>query len=256
MGVDELRRAFNANARDELAANPTSICRELESADDCGVINFNDTTETLREQSTDRIDVVVVEVEPEKFAQVFGVHARADSVRAVVEQLRLRTTAVVLIHDFTDKFFDDVFESDQTGDSTVFVDDDGDVCRLRLHESQGVINLLGFRHKDNGSHHAADLFFGPFARVLNRTPGDVTQIHNPANVFVAVTQNRYSRISRVEKVRCGGFESVGRVDGDHVNSRYHDLAHNRVVPFEYRVDERAFVILENVVSGRLIHHAQ
>ena len=46
------------------------------------------------------------------------------------------------------------------------------------------------------------------------------------------------------------------VDRDHVGARDHHLAHDRLAPFEDRVDELPVVLLEHVRLGGLVDHAE
>ena len=142
------------------------------------------------------------------------------------------------------------------GDAAVLVDDHGQVVRVDLHLPQGVVGLLRLRHEQR---RAGELLHGHGRDVeglLVAEPRDVAQIEDAEHLIRVLADHRDARDAGAEEQAERGAHRGVVVDRDHVGARDHHLAHDRVAPFEDRVDELAIVLLEHLELGRLVDHAE
>ena len=152
---------------------------------------------------------------------------------------------VILIPDFPDDLFDDVFDRHQSGRAAVFIDDDRHLHPPGLHLSQQIVHPFGLRDKVGRPHNLAYR-----SRVLALTPGgeQIFNIHKSDDVVDRPGVDRRTRITGLQQAVCR-FDETGRLfEGEHVNAGDHDLSRQRVTKLEDRVDHVFLVLLDGTAD--------
>ena len=106
-----------------------------------------------------------VEGDAEKFAEFIELHAAANDERAAGFADDVGRGGAVFFADFADDFFDQIFDGDDTGHQTVFVDDDGHLLAFALHVFEQLGTEFCFGNKKSGAHQLADFAVGRLAVV-------------------------------------------------------------------------------------------
>ena len=75
--------------------------------------------------------------------------------RAIGECLVQRLLAVELVANVAYQFFEQVFDGNEAGGSTVFVDDDREMELSRLHQLEQLVGLLGLGYELRRPHDRA-----------------------------------------------------------------------------------------------------
>src|SRR4051794_124073 len=227
-----LHREVVALARDRLAA-------------------VGNTTEEVEDESTDGVPLVVGEVHTEKVAHVTDRRASVHAQPTAGQALDLGVFDVELVGDLADDLLEDVLHRDEPRGVAVLVDDDRHVELLRLHLAQqlGDALLLGDEHRR--SERVADAFVGR-AGVL--PSNEVLEVHEADDVVGTALVRRDARKAGVDRGADPLLDHRVDFDRDHVGTREHHLAHERVAEFEDRVDELALFVLDRLFLGRDVGH--
>ena len=101
--------------------------------------------ERLAEQTADRVDVLVLELDAEQVADLVESEPGADPVAARLELDDLVGARVVLVGDLADELLDEVLEGHEARHAAVLVDDEADVHGVALHLLQQRLGLHRLR---------------------------------------------------------------------------------------------------------------
>ena len=140
-----------------------------------------------------------------------------------------RLLAVELVDDLAHQLLDEVLERDQAGGAAVLVDHDRHVELLGLHLGQQLGDALGLGHEAGLSHQlghqlgVASVALGPH-QVLGVDDADdvVDALAADGHPAAAVEEHDLHHVGDPEVA----------VDGDHVGSGHHHLAHDRVAELD------------------------
>src|SRR5690606_29220783 len=114
--------ALDEDGRDTAAAAARRAAGEDQPLGFDHLAGLRHVAEVLRHEAADRVDVLVLDVDPEQFADLVGAEAGAHAITSGGELDDLVGTRVVLVVDLADELFEQVFERDDAGDSAVLVD--------------------------------------------------------------------------------------------------------------------------------------
>ena len=98
----------------------------------------------------------------------------------------------MFVGEFTDDFFDDVFEGNETRDPAVFIDDHCQVEVFGLHLTQQVIDRLHFDGELGGTHHLIGAKF-MFSIMVFKALNDILKEQNSADVVGVLSNNGQTR---------------------------------------------------------------
>ena len=104
----------------------------------------------------------------------------------------------MFVGEFTNDFFDDVFEGDEARDPTVFINDHGQVEVFGLHLAQQVIDRLHFDGELGGTHHLIGAKF-MFPIMVFKTLNDILKEQNSANIVGVLSDHRQTRETGTHK---------------------------------------------------------
>src|SRR5689334_4735733 len=80
-------------------------------------------TEARQQEAADRLEAVALDIDLHQVGHLFDVHAAAEQERAVAFVDDPLDFDVVLVANFADDLFEQVFNADQSGRPAVFIDD-------------------------------------------------------------------------------------------------------------------------------------
>src|SRR5205807_7642543 len=97
------------------------------------VAHAGDFAQLVVQQSAQRVEILVLDVQVERIVDVANTHPRVEHRFVVVDLFDHGFFDVVLVADLADDLFDQVFDGDEPGRATVLVDHDGHVDAAFLH---------------------------------------------------------------------------------------------------------------------------
>ena len=108
-----------------------------------GLIEFRDLSLLVDEESSEGIEVITFEFEIEGLVEGIEGGSCGDGIGMVVEGADFIGFGVEFVLDVTDDFFEDVFHGDESGEATVFIDDDGHMDFILLEVFEDMLDLTG-----------------------------------------------------------------------------------------------------------------
>src|SRR5262245_11520725 len=245
--------ARHDNGADLVAPAGGALSSERQALDDGGSARDRYTAEVFGEQSSDGVDILVVELDIEQLSELLHWEPCRHPRRPVGEPLHPRPFDVILVGYLADDLLQDVLDRDDAGGAAVLIDDDHHVDLVDLHLSQHVVDGLGVGYEGRRPHHRLDPLGGFAFVVFVGAARQVLDVDDPDDIILTLTNDRDPREAAAKGERKCLAECLVPFDEDHVGPRNHDLAGDRVTELEDRVHHAAFLGLDEPTLLGQIH---
>src|SRR5437667_1470021 len=194
---------------------------EAVAVDIDGFTDVGHVAERVEDQSTNRIPVVRRQIRVEQLVEIAHRQPAVHAHRAIGECLVQWLFAVELVANIAYQFFEQVFDGDEPGGSTVFVDDNREMELSRLHQLEQLVGLFGLGYELRRAHDGAHQLVaaaGPLGA------HHVFRVRDADDVVDVVADHGQARESATDGyVHRFGDRGIA-IDGDHVGTRDHHFA--------------------------------
>src|SRR5512132_1560487 len=244
-----LRIGRCGSPRDEHRGDPASLDLfrlEPQTLELHLLTRFRDLAEQLEDEPPDRIPLLVRELGIEQLVHVVDRGLPRYAVDPLADLDHVGHFGVVLVRDLPDQLFEKSLERDDAGDRPVLVGDDRLVELLLLHLAEQIRDLLRLWHEPR---RPADVRQRHVVLSLVQSLEDVLREDDPDDVVEILVEHRDPGVAVFEHERLYVAEGRYVLDRDHVRSRDHDLADDRVAELEDGVDQLLLPLLDHAFFG-------
>ncbi|MNE19039.1 hypothetical protein D3C80_1121040 [compost metagenome] len=159
----------------------------------------------------------------EGFVEVFNRRQCAHGIHMTAELADVQVVLVViLVFNFADNQFQNVFDSDQARHAAEFVNDNRHVITLGAELLQHPVYSLAFRHHHGGAQHLVDAEFLGF-RAHKRQ--QILGHQNAFDVIFIFADHREARVGGFDNHVQALFQRLVTLERHHLGARDHDVAH-------------------------------
>src|ERR1035437_7354438 len=188
---------------------------------------------------------IFLRVEFEQIAEARHVEAAGDDVAALPVFLR-GGIGLVLVADFAQDDFDEVFHAGEAGGVAVLVDHDDHVGVVLLHLAHEVVDGLSLGHRADGAYQLADGAVGALVFIQLE---HIAHMHEADDLIDGSFVDRDARILLVDDQLAQFFERSVRGDGHDIGAGRHDLAHHLIAELDHRLNELAILFFDEAFFG-------
>ena len=188
--------------------------------------------------------LLIPEVSAQRLVEVRDLGLCLDPITAVRlgNDVVLGLVEIVLVLDIADDLLQHILDGDQSGDSAIFVDDDGDMVAIGAEVAQQYVEALGFRHEDGRPQGVAKVEAFRIGVVVEQLLGQQDADH----IVLVLANDRKARVPRLEHERDEAHGLVLDRHHVHLRARNHDVAHRHLGNLQRTFDDRQRVCVEEL----------